>query len=126
MLDFKCATLQHSTSYGPHEHPFILCYSAEDDSGEYYCDICEEERNPKLWFYYCADCSYPVHPNCILEKFPNIKFGKTYKVDIHEHLLTLVQKTWDHPSCKICEDPCEDLTLECVECNFSAHRSCCV
>ncbi|KAB1202275.1 hypothetical protein CJ030_MR8G010109 [Morella rubra] len=114
MLDFKCATLQHSTSYGPHEHPFILCYSAEDDS------------DGVTSSYYCADCSYPAHLNCILGKFPNIKFGKTYKVDIHEHLLTLVQKTWDHPSCKICKDPCEDLTLECAECNFSAHRSCCV
>ncbi|KAB1202271.1 hypothetical protein CJ030_MR8G010105 [Morella rubra] len=125
-LDFRCATLQHSASYEPHKHPFMLRYNAEDDSGEYYCDICEEEHDPKLWFYYCADCSYPAHPNCILGKFPYIKFGKTYTVDIHEHLLTMVQKTWDHPLCKICEDPCEDLTLECAKCNFSVHCSCCV
>uniref|UniRef100_A0A2N9HM99 Phorbol-ester/DAG-type domain-containing protein n=1 Tax=Fagus sylvatica TaxID=28930 RepID=A0A2N9HM99_FAGSY len=70
-LDFKCATLPHTTSYKQHEHPFTLRYTAEDDSGEYYCDICEEERDSKHWFYYCEDCSYPAHPKCILGKYPN-------------------------------------------------------
>ena len=72
-LDFRCATLPLTTRYEQHEHPFTLCYTAEDDSGEYYCDICEEERNPKHWFYYCASCSYPAHPKCILGKEPNVK-----------------------------------------------------
>ena len=70
-LDFHCATLPHTTRYGQHKHCFTLCYTAEDDSGEYYCDICEEERDPKHWFYYCVDCSYPAHPKCILGKNPN-------------------------------------------------------
>lgn len=73
-LDFKCATLPHTTRYGQHEHAFTLNYTAEDDSGEYYCDICEEERVPKHWFYYCVDCSYPAHPKCILGKNLNHKF----------------------------------------------------
>uniref|UniRef100_A0A7N2L4J2 DC1 domain-containing protein n=1 Tax=Quercus lobata TaxID=97700 RepID=A0A7N2L4J2_QUELO len=74
-LDFKCATLPYTARYGQHEHAFTLSYTAEDDSGEYYCDICEEERVPKHWFYYCIDCSYPAHPKCILGKYPNYKFG---------------------------------------------------
>ena len=65
-LDFKCATLPSSARYEQHEHSFTLQYILEDDSGEYYCDICEEKRHPKHLFYYCADCSYPAHPNCIL------------------------------------------------------------
>uniref|UniRef100_A0A2N9GBW6 DC1 domain-containing protein n=1 Tax=Fagus sylvatica TaxID=28930 RepID=A0A2N9GBW6_FAGSY len=72
-LDFRCATLPLTTRYEQHEHPFTLCYTAEDDSGEYYCDICEEERNPKHWFYYCTDCSYPAHCRCILGEEPNVK-----------------------------------------------------
>ncbi|KAK9989867.1 hypothetical protein SO802_030106 [Lithocarpus litseifolius] len=72
-LDFKCATLPQTTRYKQHEHPFNLCYTAEDDSGEYYCDICEDERDPKHWFYYCADCSYPAHTTCILGENPNLK-----------------------------------------------------
>ncbi|XP_041020070.1 uncharacterized protein LOC121261667 [Juglans microcarpa x Juglans regia] len=76
-LDFKCLTLPHTVWYEQHEHPFTLCYAPEDDSNEYYCDICEEEQDPRCWFYYCADCIYPAHPECILEEFPNKKFGKT-------------------------------------------------
>ncbi|KAK9990790.1 hypothetical protein SO802_025775 [Lithocarpus litseifolius] len=69
VLDFKCVTAW----YYQHEHPFTLCYAPEDDSGEYYYDICEEERDPKQWFYYCEDCSYPAHPKCILGEYPNLK-----------------------------------------------------
>ncbi|KAL4600690.1 hypothetical protein ACB092_11G216500 [Castanea dentata] len=72
-LDFKCATLSKTTRYKLHEHPFTLCYITEDDSGEYYCDICEEERNPKHWFYYCTNCDYPAHTKCILGENPNVK-----------------------------------------------------
>ncbi|KAL4642443.1 hypothetical protein ACB092_02G018600 [Castanea dentata] len=72
-LDYKCATLPHSARYNQHEHPFTLCYRPEDDSGEYYCDICEEERDSKQWFYYCEDCSYPAHSKCILGEYPNCK-----------------------------------------------------
>ncbi|KAF3944603.1 hypothetical protein CMV_028947 [Castanea mollissima] len=72
-LDFKCATLPQTARYKQHEHPFTLRYIAEDDSGKYYCDICEEERDPKHWFYYCAKCDYPAHTKCILGKHPNCK-----------------------------------------------------
>ncbi|XP_030958473.1 uncharacterized protein LOC115980349, partial [Quercus lobata] len=72
-LDFKCATLPQTARYKQHEHPFTLRYTAEDESSEYYCDICEEERNSKHWFYYCANCDYPTHTKCILGKNPNVK-----------------------------------------------------
>ena len=71
VLDLICATLPQTTWYNQHEHPFNLRYTLEDDSGEYYCDICEEERDPKQWFYYCAECSFPAHRDCILGKNPN-------------------------------------------------------
>uniref|UniRef100_A0A2N9FTB1 DC1 domain-containing protein n=1 Tax=Fagus sylvatica TaxID=28930 RepID=A0A2N9FTB1_FAGSY len=93
-LDFGCATLPHTVWYKQHEHPFTLRYTAEDDSGEYYCDICEEERDPKLWFYYCEECSYPAHPKCIFGwilsesnagDFRNIKFGN--RPHVQQHIL---------------------------------------
>ncbi|KAK7818313.1 hypothetical protein CFP56_041412 [Quercus suber] len=31
-LDYKCATLPHTTRYNQHEHLFTLCYRLEDDS----------------------------------------------------------------------------------------------
>ncbi|XP_075658601.1 uncharacterized protein LOC142628374 [Castanea sativa] len=98
VLDFQCATLPHTTRYGQHEHPFTLSYRVEDDSGEYYCDICEEERQDlKYWFYYCEDCSYPTHPNCIIGKYPNYKFGGAHTFDCHSHPLTFVEENKDHP-----------------------------
>ena len=73
VLDLKCATLPQTTWYNQHEHPFTLCYIPEDDSSEYYYEICEEERDPKQWFYYCIDCSFLAHCDCILGETPNVK-----------------------------------------------------
>ncbi|XP_041020066.1 uncharacterized protein LOC121261664 [Juglans microcarpa x Juglans regia] len=70
-LDFECLTLPNTIKYEQHVHPFTLCYSPEDESDEYYCDICEKERDPKRWYYYCADCIFPAHPACILGIFLN-------------------------------------------------------
>ena len=77
-LDFGCATLPRTVKYKQHEHLFTLCYFAEDDSGEYYCDICEEERDPKCWFYYCEECSFPTHPKCIFGEILIGEFGERY------------------------------------------------
>ncbi|XVE90017.1 hypothetical protein DITRI_Ditri20bG0042500 [Diplodiscus trichospermus] len=40
----------------------------EDDFGEYYCDICEEERNSKHHVYCCENCSYIAHIQCAIKK----------------------------------------------------------
>ena len=72
-IDFKCATLPQIKRYKQHKHSFTLCYIAEDDFEEYYYGICEEKRDSKHWFYYCANCNYPTHTKCILSKNPNLK-----------------------------------------------------
>ena len=123
-LDYKCATLPHTTSYNQHEHPCTLCYRLEDDSGEYYCDICEEERDSKHWFYYCEDCSYPTHPKCILGRRPNYKFGGVYTFDCHPHPVTFIEKTKNHPPCHKCNKPNVYSIYQCVQCNFNMHRFC--
>ncbi|KAL4639756.1 hypothetical protein ACB092_03G241200 [Castanea dentata] len=123
-LDIKCATLPHTTRYKQHEHPFTLCYTVEDDSNEYYCDICEEERDPKHWFYYCENCTYPAHPNCILGKYTNIWFGDTYTFGCHPHPLTFIEETEDSHECHDCGDPCKEFILQCVQCNFYIHDKC--
>jgi hypothetical protein len=122
-LDFGCATLPRTVKYRQHEHLFTLRYTVEDDSGEYYCDICEEERNPKHWFYYCEKCSYPAHPKCIFGDFRNIKFG-IYTSDVHQHPLTLVRKTKDQSPCDKCGYPCNVLAYECATCNINIHLEC--
>ena len=98
-----------------------LSYIAKNDSGEYYCDIYEEERDPNHWFYYCAECSFPAHPKCIIAKSPNCKFGVAYKFDRHPHHLTFVEETKDHPPCDKCRKPCKELFYQCTQCNFNLH-----
>jgi hypothetical protein len=122
-LDFKCATLPLTTKYRPHEQSFALCYKGKNDpDNEYYCDICEEPRYPKHWFYYCEDLDFLAHPDCILGKNPLIKFGRTYKFHKHEHPLTLVDKSKGvHPPCNKCGVSCYGWTFECVKCNFNVH-----
>ncbi|KAK7859070.1 hypothetical protein CFP56_008657 [Quercus suber] len=113
-LDYKCATLSQTTRYKQHEHSFTLSYTIEHDFGEYYCNICEEERNPNHWFYFCVDCTYPAHPKCILEKYPNFKFGGAYTFGCHQHPLTFIEETEDAPPYHICSRPCKELIYQCV------------
>ncbi|XP_059439545.1 uncharacterized protein LOC132172111 [Corylus avellana] len=137
-LDFKCATLPPTVRYDPYkdedpfEVTFILCFEFEDDHHEeyeYYCDFCGKNRLPNRWFYYYPDDTLAAHPDCILGKYPYIKFGKTYTFDIHEHPLTFVDKSKaedPHPPCDKCGDSCHDKTFECVKCNFNLHHRCLV
>ena len=123
-LDIKCTTLPQVIGYKQHDHPFTLYYIAEDDSDKYYCDICEEERDPKHWFYYCVNCSYPAHPKCILGKHPKCKFGVSHTFDSHPHPLTFIVETKDHPQCNRCNGSCVELIYQCAPCNFNMHYNC--
>ncbi|KAJ4824354.1 hypothetical protein Tsubulata_009406 [Turnera subulata] len=58
-----------------HSHPLTLVDSMrEDDSGEYYCEICCEPRNPNHGAYYCEECKDQhgvlviAHIGCTLEE----------------------------------------------------------
>lgn len=52
--------LPETIIYECHVHPLNLLDSLveeKDDSDEYYCDACEEERRPGHSVYYCAECN---------------------------------------------------------------------
>ncbi|KAG2694765.1 hypothetical protein I3760_08G160600 [Carya illinoinensis] len=102
-MDMECATLPLTTKYEHYEQSFGLSYTVEDDSDDlYYCDICEKERDPEHWFYFCEDLQFAAHPKCILGNWPLIKFGRTYTYEVHQHPLTFVERTTDHPKCQAC------------------------
>ncbi|OMO62800.1 Zinc finger, RING/FYVE/PHD-type [Corchorus olitorius] len=42
----------------------------EADLEQHYCDVCDEKRDPNLWFYHCAICDKSAHPICVLGKYP--------------------------------------------------------
>ncbi|KAL0000135.1 hypothetical protein SO802_019737 [Lithocarpus litseifolius] len=127
-LDVPCSLIPEKLTHDGHEHSLILSSTTLDENCstcEYYCDIYEEERDSKFWFYYCDECSFPTHPKCIFGEFlnskyrdcRNIKFGSTYTSDIHIHPLTLARKTIDHASCDKCGKLCDEVAYECATCN---------
>lgn len=68
-IHLQCLPFSSSAKHKYHRHPLILVNSVEeDDSDEYYCDVCEKERNPKHPVYWCAKCKFIVHVECILHE----------------------------------------------------------
>ncbi|KAH7515355.1 hypothetical protein FEM48_Zijuj10G0017700 [Ziziphus jujuba var. spinosa] len=64
----ECLLLPLTINYYDHVHPFTLISSfQEDDSNNYYYDICEERRDPDHGVYYCEEClCFVAHFECTL------------------------------------------------------------
>nr|GEX78859.1 zinc finger, PHD-type [Tanacetum cinerariifolium] len=87
------------------KHPMKLTYGpVENHKSEYFCEVCEEELNPNVWFYHCHECAYSIHTRCApvivnfdaaipnfrsLYAYLNIKFQGTYNIKGHEHSVSL-------------------------------------
>ncbi|OMO75983.1 DC1 domain-containing protein [Corchorus olitorius] len=128
IVDDKCLMLPNIIRHKCDEHLLKLTYGDQNVYSEYnYCDICEERRNPDLWFYHCASCDTSAHPNCVVGRYSFLKPGVSYKYKHHPHPLTLTRRVYDHPDqCHKCKKPCLDATLECEEkgCNYILHWEC--
>ncbi|TYG51524.1 hypothetical protein ES288_D10G264200v1 [Gossypium darwinii] len=127
-LDVACIILPLTAQHSSDVHPFKLTYHEDDDnySEGHYCDICEEERNPKHWFYHCSACNTSAHPKCVLKEYPLIKPGTIYKEEVHPHHLTFVKRVEFYPECHRCGKHCLDLSLQCkkVGCSYIIHWEC--
>lgn len=121
-LDARCANLPLAVRNRFDEHPLYLTFgvkrSEAADDCEYYCDVCEGERDTKEWFYYCRRCDFGAH----LGDFP---FVKSAKFEGHKHPLNLVKRCDKKYSvCGACGGSCYgDLAFECerLSCKFSVH-----
>ncbi|GJT88607.1 zinc finger, PHD-type containing protein [Tanacetum coccineum] len=110
----------------------------ENYSGDYFCEVCEEEFNPNGAFYHCDQCVQSMHPACcvpILQKetththfypdvgvaqFDNIKFGDSFKVNGHPHVVSLCRGVESDGECAKCGKDLEDkLILKCLQCKFA-------
>ncbi|KAF4372225.1 hypothetical protein G4B88_009295 [Cannabis sativa] len=81
-----------------HMHNLNLVDSCIDDTfGDYYCDICEEERNPRLRVYYCARCKYVAHVHCVISEVINVLKGDIRDVK----LKVLGEDVWEFPNKEI-------------------------
>ncbi|XP_057468160.1 uncharacterized protein LOC130757426, partial [Actinidia eriantha] len=137
VMHSDCAMLPPSLKHRYDKHPFILTYyPIPDHPAEYYCKICEDEVNPKKWFYHCAECDQSIHLRCVqsYQQYSNIKFGASFKVEGHQHPLNFVQFSNEHGSrCNACGNACGkrlhkyvsfSLGFECGSCEFKLHFEC--
>ncbi|KAL6983250.1 hypothetical protein U1Q18_016639 [Sarracenia purpurea var. burkii] len=61
-----CALLPQTFKHRIHRHPLSLSFNVDkdDDSNEFYCDVCETGRNRNHWIYYCTSCRFTCHLKC--------------------------------------------------------------
>ncbi|KAG4143214.1 hypothetical protein ERO13_D06G175800v2 [Gossypium hirsutum] len=125
-LDFGCLTLPHSALHKIDEHKLKLTY--HDDKEQSYCDICEQYRDPSLWYYSCSICDTSAHLECVLGNFLFLKDGSTlpnYEHD-HDHGLKIFRKVEGFPKCSECGRFCQEEIVKCKEstCNYILHCKC--
>ena len=89
-LDWSCISLPQTTRQKYDKHPLTLTYHDGDDTSQYYCDICEEKRDPSYWFYRCPECNFTAHPKCTLGQYPFIKRGTKLRHKDHPQSLVSV------------------------------------
>ncbi|KAF3435095.1 hypothetical protein FNV43_RR22182 [Rhamnella rubrinervis] len=95
-----CGPLPCTIKHKAHVHPLTLVDSmVEDDSGEYYCDDCETQRDPRICVYYCADCKYIVHVHCVISEVVRVLQG-----DFREVGLRVVRQTSNYLVIKMKEE----------------------
>ncbi|XP_039054822.1 uncharacterized protein LOC120197316 [Hibiscus syriacus] len=125
-LDIRCVKLPLTARYKYDRHSLTLTYSDNSSPSQHYCDLCENERDPNDWFYYCADCDNSLHFVCVLGDPLFMKLGSKVKLSCHQHPLTVVKNIWNCRRCKVCSSLRSGPTLECreSECNFNIHCEC--
>ncbi|GLT43290.1 hypothetical protein SLA2020_172520 [Shorea laevis] len=126
-LNYRCLVLPETARYKYDDHALKLTYRDDHDLSQCYCDICEEVRDPKQWFYHCAICDVSAHPYCVLWESPFVKLGKPFRIIDHKHPVTLVKIDFYPPKCNGCGKPCrDDLSIQCTEpaCTYINHWDC--
>ncbi|KAG4196463.1 hypothetical protein ERO13_A06G170902v2 [Gossypium hirsutum] len=125
-LDFGCLTLPHSTLHKIDEHKLKLTY--DDDKEQIYCDICERQRDPSLWYYSCSICDTSAHPERVLRQFPFVNDGVTFPSYYHNHHhdLKFFRKVEGYLECFHCGKLCQEEILKCEEstCDNIIHCEC--
>ncbi|KAL4633513.1 hypothetical protein ACB092_04G127900 [Castanea dentata] len=120
-LDIQCSLITDTLIHYGHEH----CLNLSSTTYEQKCSICDLER---CQVFRCTTCEFTLDFKCTtlqhITRYLNCKFGSASKFDGHEHPLTLVEATKEHPSCHKCSGPCIGLIYQCAECDFYIHPWC--
>ncbi|KAK7846871.1 hypothetical protein CFP56_007360 [Quercus suber] len=86
----NCSFLLH-VECNHNSHPLFLANSpvqeeVEDETEEFYCHACEEERDPQLPVYYCANCYFVLEINCVHSQIISSLKGEHGDVELRSTL----------------------------------------
>ncbi|XP_042008650.1 uncharacterized protein LOC121757199 [Salvia splendens] len=128
----KCVMLPARNKHRSEKHLLLLTYDAYvNRPGEFYCSICEERMNPRIWMYHCRDCDQSFHPECFhvkSGKYRNINFGTQQYVisSFHDpHHRLRFQIITKKKRCDLCHhDRYGGAGFQCESCFFVACTPC--
>ncbi|AED97251.1 Cysteine/Histidine-rich C1 domain family protein [Arabidopsis thaliana] len=108
-LCLYCATLPEKIWHRNDGHPLTLCCGEKEEaSGKYWCDICEKELDPSIWFYTCYDCGVTLHAQCVLGDFSRLVLGQIYSFGEKEIEFEAVPNNINtRPFCIQCNSRCK-------------------
>ncbi|XP_047962174.1 uncharacterized protein LOC125207008 [Salvia hispanica] len=124
-VHLKCAGLPESATsrrWDKHHQLHLTHDATRNRPGDFYCDQCEQQMNPRSWMYHCRSCDVSFHPDCLKTtcgEYRNIKIGQKYVIaGAHHHTLTYQLLTTKR-KCNTCgEDKHERPGFYCALCNF--------
>ncbi|KAL4585795.1 hypothetical protein LXL04_010421 [Taraxacum kok-saghyz] len=90
-LHVKCATLKETVKRNDHEHALKLFFECPLMGEEYtfYCDVCNRVVPPGHWTYYCKECEYGTHLDCVGREECNDQKNGDHVVDARTNMQKL-------------------------------------
>ncbi|KAF3947500.1 hypothetical protein CMV_026373 [Castanea mollissima] len=91
-LHLSCGPLPYTVKHKDHNiHSLCLTHSplqeeVEDETDEFYCHACEEERDPQLPVYYCAECHFVAEIQCVFSQIISSLKGKYGDLELRSSL----------------------------------------
>ncbi|CAA2966723.1 Hypothetical predicted protein [Olea europaea subsp. europaea] len=77
-LHIDCISWPETMTRGDHKHPLTLYYSpvaGEGNQVTFMCDVCKSPVHDLAWLYYCRECDFGTHLECItsgIKENPNV------------------------------------------------------
>lgn len=105
VLCFGCAIIPMKFMYKHDEHPLIFLYE-QDESGQHWCNICEQKLNPKEGLYMCNECDTNLHINCLFGEQIYLIPGKALIFGLKGDIILNNRLT--RYICKQCNQRCEN------------------
>ncbi|KAG6714671.1 hypothetical protein I3842_05G213800 [Carya illinoinensis] len=78
-IHYTCGPLPHSITHKCHEHPLVLTNALaehEDEmDDEFYCDVCEKQRDQLLPSYQCTGSNFVAEIGCVISEVISLLRG---------------------------------------------------